>query len=660
MTSSAVTTVTTEPRRGTGFLPRAEFQHLIDLLGEDGRTVIGPTVADGAIVYGEVRAVSDLPVGMGAEQSPGRYRLVDHHDERYFAYAVGPTSWKRFVFPPTLDLAESHRDEHGHVSFGPVHHEIPKLAFLGVRACELAALGIEDRVLLGGPYTDEDFRKRREHALIVAVQCAEPGGTCFCTSMGTGPGVRGGHDVLLVELADGFLVSSGSEEGAGIVARLGLSAATEDQLVEGSDQLVAARDRIGDPVATAGLHDRLLAKLDSPRWAEIADRCLACTNCTAVCPTCFCTSVSQRSDLDGRTAVTERRWDFCFTKGFSAVALGGNFRPRVQDRYRQWLTHKFATWIDQFGTSGCVGCGRCITWCPVGIDVREELNLIAPPPVLGTEAQVAAHAPRTSVFHVDAVRPETHDTVTLALSTPDGMDWSRLHGEFVMVSVPAIGSIPISISRRLPTGMELTVRAVGPASTFVTGLERGAEVGLSAPLGHGWPVEAAHDHDVVIVGGGMGFPPLRPIVDEILAHRASFGEVHIYHGARTPSDLLYKEELAAWASRGDLDVGVTVDRADTTWLGRVGVVTQLFDHARWDGSKAIAFVCGPERMIQATVSTLAARGITQDRIFISMERHMECGVGLCGHCQVGPFFVCKDGPVFSLAQLGDVFGREGI
>ncbi len=654
--------MTTVTRSAIGFLPRAGFQRFIDLLAEDGRTVIGPTVSDGAIVYGEVRAVGDLPIGIGAEQAPGSYRLVEHADDRYFAYAVGPTSWKRFVFPPTLGLTQSHRDEQGHVSFGPVEKEIPKLAFLGVRACELAALGIEDRVFLGGPYTDEDYRSRRTHSLVVAVQCAEPGGTCFCTSMGTGPGVRSGHDLSLIELDDGFVVTAGSPAGSAVFDRLDLEDATADQITAGSDQLASARDRIGDPVVAAGLHDRLMAKLDSPRWAEIADRCLACTNCTASCPTCFCTSVSQRSDLDGHNAVTERRWESCFTKGFSAVALGGNFRPRVQDRYRQWLTHKFASWIDQFGTSGCVGCGRCITWCPVGIDVREELNIIAPPPqVVATDGHAAdAHSPLTSVFRVEASRNETHDTVTLSLATPGGIDWSKTHGEFVMASVPAVGSVPISISRRLPAGMELTIRAVGPASTILTGLERGAEVGLSAPLGHGWPVEIAEDHDVVIVGGGMGLPPLRPVIDEIIEHRSKYGDVRIYHGARTPGDLLYTAELAAWAARGDLDVGVTVDRADATWLGRVGIVTHLFDHARWDGTKAIAFVCGPERMIQATVNTLAAHGVTPDRIYISMERHMECGVGLCGHCQMGPYFVCKDGPVFSLAQLGDVFGREGI
>ena len=654
--------MTTMTGSATGFLPRAEFQRLLDALGDGGRTVIGPTVADGAIIYGEIRSVTDLPKGVGSDQRPGSFRLTSHDDERLFAYGVGPTSWKRFVFPPTLALSRSSRDEEGHVSFAPVKKEIPKLAFLGVRACELAALGIEDRVFLGGPYTDEDYRARRSSALIVAVQCAEPASTCFCTSMGTGPAIRGGYDLSLIELEDGFVVTAGSPAGSAIVEHLDLADAMPDQIAAGSEQLAAVRDRIGDPVVAAGLHDRLLNQLDSPHWAEIAERCLACTNCAASCPTCFCTSTSQRSDLDGRTAITERTWDFCFTRGFSAVALGGNFRPRVQDRYRQWLTHKFATWIDQFGTSGCVGCGRCITWCPVGIDVREELNRIAPPPqaVRGNGHGVEPRSARPSVYRVEEARDETPDTVTLRLSTPGGIDWETAHGEFVMATLPAIGSLPISIARHHPDGMELTIRAVGQATTALTALEVGSEVGLSAPVGRGWPVDLAVDHDVVIVGGGMGLPPLRPVIDEILAHRSQFGDVRIYYGARTPSDLVYKEELAAWAARTDLEVGVTVDRADATWLGRVGIVTHLFDQARWDGTKAIAFVVGPERMIQASVNTLAARGLTPDRIYVSMERHMECGVGLCGHCQMGPYFVCKDGPVFPLAQLGDVFGREGI
>jgi NAD(P)H-flavin reductase/NAD-dependent dihydropyrimidine dehydrogenase PreA subunit len=416
-------------------------------------------------------------------------------------------------------------------------------------------------------------------------------------------------------------------------------------------------------VPTTGLHDRLLAQVDSPRWDRVAERCLTCTSCTMVCPTCFCTSVVQRSDLDGTASTGERVWDSCFSLGFAKVA-GGNFRARPRDRYRQWLTHKFATWIDQFESFGCVGCGRCITWCPVGIDVREELMAIAPPLELGVEpapaAPVAASPSEYRVGRVRSVRHETADTTTLVIGDLDPAFLAGHPGQFAMVDLPAFPSLPISISRYRPDAIELTIRAAGPASTALTRLKPGAELGMRGPLGSSWPLERAAGRDVIIVTGGIGLAPLRPLVDAIMAQRRRFGDVRIYYGARTPHDLLYADEIEELTQRPDIELGVTVDRAGPEWLGRVGVVTQLFDQAQWDGSGAVAFVCGPERMMQVTVGVLAAHGITSDRVYVTLERHMQCGIGLCGHCQMGKYFICRDGPVFSLASLGGIFGREGV
>ncbi len=642
------------------FLARGDLDVLIGLLGEDGRKVIGPTVADGAVVYEEIEAADRLPKGLRDEQAPGSYRLVETGTNRVFDVTVGMTSWKRFTFPPTVPLTRA-RASGDHLSVEPAAPTPEPMAFLGVRACELAALRIQDRVLTGGPFVDADYQARRDAALVVAAQCTRASKTCFCTSMGTGPEVTDGADLVLTELDDGFLVRGETDRGRQLLDRLPTTPASAEQLGTAAEAVAATREAIGDPVATEGLHDRLLDALDSPRWQQVADRCLACANCTLVCPTCFCTSVSQPAELDGADVVAERSWDSCFTAGFAKVA-GGSFRSRKQDRYRQWLTHKFATWIDQFGTSGCVGCGRCISWCPVGIDVREELEAIAPPaerlrkkPLLPTGTGPATYG----IGRIRSVTPETADTYSLVIDGVEPIITTGTPGQFLMVEQPGFPAFPISISRYGRDHVVLTVRAAGPATAHLVASEPGTEIGLRGPLGVGWPVERALGRDVIIATGGIGLAPLRPLLDAIAAARDRFGKVCLYYGARTPADLLYTDELASWPELG-IDVALTVDRAGPEWLGRVGVVTQLFDQADWHGQQAVAYLCGPERMMQVAIRTVGERGIPAERTFVSLERHMQCGIGLCGHCQMGKVFICRDGPVFSVAQLGDSLNVEGL
>lgn len=645
------------------FLPRARLDDLIALLIADGRTVIGPTLADGTIAYDEIRSAEELPIGWRDEQRPGGYRLTQLQGDgaSVFGFTVGPSSWKQYTFPARVPIGRATTVDELPV-FEPVAPTSRPLAFLGVRGCELAAIGIQDRVLRDGPVADPDYAARRGAVLVIAVECTVAGATCFCTSMGTGPEVdEQDADLVLTEIDEGFLVRVGSEAGRALAERLELGEADEKQTGSARAAVAAVRERIGDPVNTDGLRGRLLARLEDPRWADIAERCLACANCTLVCPTCFCTSVTQRSDLDTLDSVAERSWDSCFSGDFAKVA-GGSFRSRRQDRYRQWLTHKFGTWLDQFGSFGCVGCGRCITWCPVGIDVREELLAIARPPVRRPLPVAAAASPGQYVTaSVAATTSETPDTTTLRIAGVDAAIANGRPGQFVMVTRPGLPAVPISISRYHPDedAIELSIRAAGPATASLTELSAGSIVGLRGPLGRGWPMEAAEGRDLVVVAGGIGLSPLRPSIDAVLTDPGRYGVLRVYHGARTPADRPHIEDQVAWAASG-VELGVIVDRADDTWRGPVGVVTNLFDSARWDGREAVAFVCGPERMMQATVATLLDRGLRPERIYVSLERHMECGIGLCGHCQLGKFFVCRDGPVFSYAELGDAFLVEGL
>ena len=359
-------------------LDEAGLQALIDALAKGGYRVIGPRIRDRAIVYDDIAKVADLPAGWTDEQSGGRYTLKRRSDEALFGYAVGPHSWKQFLFPPIQTLWRSKR-ENATLTVTPEPPTTERFAFLGVRACELHAIAIQDRTFLGGPYQDPHYRARRENAFIVAVNCGTAGGTCFCASMNTGPKATSGFDLALTELVgrdqSRFVVEAGSDKGRAILELLPHRLALEGECKSAQAVVESTAASMGRVMRSDDLHDLLLDNLDHPRWNDVAERCLGCTNCTMVCPTCFCMTVEESSDLTGTETARVRRWDSCFTMDHSYVH-GGSVRESSKSRYRQWMTHKLATWIDQFGTSGCVGCGRCITWCPVGIDITEEVAAI--------------------------------------------------------------------------------------------------------------------------------------------------------------------------------------------------------------------------------------------------------------------------------------------
>ena len=369
------------PRSGaTVILERSALDALLGSIARQGYQVLGPTVHDGAIVYRDVRSAADLPIGWGDEQDGGMYRLRRREDEAVFGYAVGPQSWKQFLHPPRLRLWRARRGQNGdglEITEEPT--DAPRYAFFGVRSCELHAIAIQDQVFLPGAHPDLSYAARREDALLVAVNCGEPSGTCFCTSMGTGPKASAGYDLALTEVLDAgghrFVVEVGSDRGALVLGGVPHRAADAADARDAEEVTAYAVARMGREMPQVDLRALLYANYEHPRWDDVAERCLTCGNCTMVCPTCFCTSVEDTADLAGEEAERWRRWESCFSVQFSHVT-GGEARLSPRSRYRQWMTHKLATWFDQFGTSGCVGCGRCITWCPVGIDITEEVSAI--------------------------------------------------------------------------------------------------------------------------------------------------------------------------------------------------------------------------------------------------------------------------------------------
>lgn len=359
-------------------LERQHLQQLLDVLSKRGYRILGPTVRDQAIVYDEVRSLEDLPAGWTDEQNAGTYRLKKRADNALFGYVVGPHSWKKFLLQPDVRLWQAKSDETG-LKTVESKEETPRSAFIGVRSCELHAMAVQDKVFMAGEYVDSSYKSRRENLFVVAVNCVQAGGTCFCTSMKTGPKATFGFDLAITELATTerhYLVAeAGTETGAAVLGEVTHREASEEEKAAADGAVDKCSKQMGRTLSTAGIKELLYRNYENPRWEDAASRCLTCGNCTMVCPTCFCTTVEDYTDLSGQLAERRRRMDVCFTMDFSYIH-GGSIRYSPKARYRQWMAHKLATWIDQFGVSGCVGCGRCITWCPVAIDITEEARAI--------------------------------------------------------------------------------------------------------------------------------------------------------------------------------------------------------------------------------------------------------------------------------------------
>jgi sulfhydrogenase subunit beta (sulfur reductase) len=353
-----------------------DLQQLLDVLRNQGYDLIGPTLGEGAIVYNYITDVSQLPTGWIDEQDAGTYRLKKNGENRVFGYTVAPQSWKRFLFPPNTRLWQANRTSKEFQITGN-EHETEKFAFIGVRSCEIHAIAIQDRVFMGGNYQYPQYKTRRENAFVVAVNCSRASNNCFCESMHTGPRITFGYDLALTEVTENgshfFVVDIGSDAGQSIIESIPHRAVTQTES-KGADK-VSESVKMCKTLDSSGIKELLYRNYENPRWTDVANRCLTCGNCALVCPTCFCNTSYDGTDLTGKHAELWRKWDVCFSVDFSYIH-GGSIRVSPMSRYRQWMTHKLGTWIDQFGTSGCVGCGRCITWCPVGIDITEEARAI--------------------------------------------------------------------------------------------------------------------------------------------------------------------------------------------------------------------------------------------------------------------------------------------
>ena len=356
---------------GVQFLPFKELELLFQQFIQAGYSIHAPQVVDGAILYSETESIDMLPRGVVDHQQPGHYRLTETGGSRYFSWSSALQGVKAALFPPSEVLWSAEQQAGGELDFTQVLAPQQAVALFGVRACDLAAIKLMDRHFLRSGAEDPWYQQRRANLLLITVSCSSASGSCLCASTATGPESESGFDLRLDELDTGFLIRSGSEQGEILQAQLGLKEAKPEQLAKADEQLHTVATQQQRAIATNDFRCHFTGQEESPVWQQIADRCLGCGNCTAVCPTCFCHREEEVPSLDLQGSLHQRVWDSCFS-GEHSQLHGVPVRTGRRERYRQWMMHKLAGWHDQFGESGCVGCGRCITWCPTGVDLLEE------------------------------------------------------------------------------------------------------------------------------------------------------------------------------------------------------------------------------------------------------------------------------------------------
>jgi formate hydrogenlyase subunit 6/NADH:ubiquinone oxidoreductase subunit I len=356
-------------------IPASALAAIIDRLRDRGYHVIAPVVRDQAIHYREISTMDELPRGIHDTQGPGTYALEATDSPKYFGFNLGPDSWRAHLLPKkTQVFSGSRRGD----TYEIESHQEPamKKAFFGIRACELQAIAIQDRIYIGDQFQQPVYQRHREDIALIAVNCTTAAETCFCPSFGINAEAKAGFDLVLTEIVD--------QERHYFVAE----AATElgRELILGLGEPLTALGLHGKTVAIAGALGKIHRQIDEKKaardlrenkkhrnWDAVAERCLGCANCTLVCPTCFCTTVSDVTDLQGDHTERWLQWDSCFNNDHSYIH-DNRVHGSIKSRYRQWLTHKISSWYEQFGTSGCVGCGRCIAWCPAGIDLTDEVR----------------------------------------------------------------------------------------------------------------------------------------------------------------------------------------------------------------------------------------------------------------------------------------------
>ena len=578
-------------------------------------------------------------------------------------------SIKKYFLPQTEILFTHTTDEKGVTIYPPSRVTDVRILF-GVRPCDLHAV---HQIPLVYRSTDQQSLERIDRTIFICHNCnIICSDSSFCSSMNTGPFYHANKaDIIMTTIDESFFLEGRTKVGKSILGEMEylFTNANEEHWQKRTEieQNAIASQRIS---FDSNRIEYLMSDNDSI-WDEKAKDCFRCGGCNYICPTCVCYDVTDRG------GVRERSWDSCLMSGFTILASGDNPRRKLSQRIAQRYLHKFVHTKIQSDIYSCVGCGRCTDICLFNDNIgetvanftikesngsRSYIQGLEPFKEIDVTRQKESMIPFPSAIVGKVLITENDTLFNIVLS--EKMEYES--GQFVEIGVFGLGEIPVSIASSYDlTGknaIDLVIRDVGKVSHALHGLPIGSSIGIRGPYGTSWPVKDAIGKHAFVIAGGIGLCPLRGTIFDLIRIKADLKSLNLYYGAREPSLIIFKEDLAEW--RKDISVHLTVDSitGQDNWSDDIGFITEYFNNDQMEIEfpldEAMAFICGPQIMIKNVCRRLEELGFKDKNIYVSLERMMKCGIGTCGHCTMGEVHVCRDGPVFSLRQLKEINSND--
>ena len=629
-------------------IDRDDLDKVLDIWNQDSSVYVP---------VGKGRDIQLLPLGEG---------------ERTEDYINLTLPVKEMVFEQKEGLFKWTRDEEGISVEGLAHQHSKDRILFGVRACDTYGVAYTDRFYLG-EFPDPNYKSRRAETTIIAVNCLRAGEHCFCTSVGTGVFSTVGHDLAFTPFDSHYLVEVGTPKGQGLIDRAEsfFTETHEGMLNEKNDLMKRVEESFPLKMDLTNLWDDMAKTFNADFWLDEANACIGCTGCTNVCPTCTCFNVVEEN-IDEDHGQRVRYWDSCQIDHFTRNAEHHNPRDAVS-RVRYRIYDKLKYIEERFGFKGCSGCGRCTDVCPTYISIID---------IIGKIQEAARENPEPPAIHqITKIRHEIMDrevksqnglfspdvaTITrVKQETPEikrlfmKYDDPELHrtyehkGQFFQVTVFGEGEVPLSI----PYGPEMTdelvfdFKNVGSVTEKLFQMKEGDKVGLRGPYGRAFPYESLKGRNLIFIGSGVAMAPLRTIIEPVMANHEDFKQVYVMASALRYEKLLYKEEMIEWTKVPNLTVKYALKDPTDKVDAYSGYVNDLLPDLDLDWSETTALLCASPERIKKLARDLMDLGMKPTNILVTLETHMRCGAGKCGHCKVGGHYMCVDGPVFNYEEM---------